>query len=136
MAKAYPIELREKVIDAYDRGVGSCRVLAELFGVSKSMVGKLLTQRRETGSIAPKEYTPGPKRKLSDTQRERLIELAGERPDLTLEELRRRLRLRCGTMTVWRELDRAGFSFKRRPSELASSSATTSSKRGAVGAAA
>ncbi len=136
MAAALSKDLRERLVDAYDRGEGSYRRLAELFGVSKSVVGKLLQQRRETGSVEPKQYKRGAKRKLSPQQRERLIELAGEKPDLTLQEFRRKLRLRCGVMTVWRELREAGFSFKRRPSKLASNAETTCGKNASVGVAA
>lgn len=112
MARAYPIELRERVLRAYDGGCGSIREVAELFGVSGVWIKKLLRQRRETGSIAPIEYRSGPKPKLSEAQRERLCELAAREPDLTLEELRRKLRLRCSVVTVWRALRDLGFTKK------------------------
>ena len=130
--RAYSMDLRERVIKAYDAGEGTSRNLAERFGVSDRWVRKLLAQRRETGSIAPKEYQRGPKPKLSDAQRERLIVLAGEKPDLTLDQLRRRLRLRCSLVTVWRELHKAGFTFKRSPSKLASGAGTMSNDNVAV----
>ena len=68
MAKAYSLDLRQKIVDAYDRGGISQRRLAKQFGVATSFVEKLLKQRRETGSIAPKareEQTPP---KLNDLQ--------------------------------------------------------------------
>lgn len=67
--------------------------MAELFGVSGEWIKKLLRQRRETSSVAPIAYKPGPKPKLTEAQRERLCEMAAREPDLTLEELRRKLRL-------------------------------------------
>ena len=129
-------DLRKRVAAAYDRGEGKSTELAERFGVSASWVRRLLQRRRETGPLEPKKYKPGPKRKLSDKQRDRLCELVAKNPDLTLVQLRRRLRLRVALSTLWRELDEAGFSFKRRPSQLASSSETTSKPsvgRGRVG---
>lgn len=126
MAKAYPIELRERIVAAYDRDEGGSPTLAERFGVSRGFVCNLLKQRRETGSIEPKEYKPGPKRKLTQAQRDRLITLAGERHDLTLEGLRRRLRLPVCLSVVHKELKEAGFSFKRRASKLACNAETTS----------
>ncbi|MEO1510410.1 MAG: IS630 family transposase, partial [Cyanobacteria bacterium J06633_23] len=54
MPKAYSLDLRQKIVDAYDRGDISQRGLANQFGVAKSFVQKLLKQRRETNSIAPK----------------------------------------------------------------------------------
>lgn len=125
MSKAYPKELRERVVAAHDRGEGGSVLLARRFDVSRAFVCNLLKRRRETGSIEPTKYKPGPKRKLSQVQRDRLIELAGQRSDLTLDGLRRRLRLPVCVSVVHRELKEAGFSFKRRPSKLASNVVTT-----------
>lgn len=55
---------------------------------------------------------PGPQPKLSESQRERLCELAAEHPDLTLAKLRRKLRLRYSIVTVWRALKQMGFTKK------------------------
>jgi transposase len=133
--RALSLDLRERVLAAYDAGEGKSRQLAIRFGVSDRWVRKLVRQRHETGSIAPKEYQRGPKPKLHSRQRERLILLAGEKPDLTLSQLRRRLQLRCSLVTIWRELKKAGFTFKRRPFKLASKRGMTSNERGAVGVA-
>lgn len=136
MAKAYPKELRERIVSAYNRGEGGSVLLARRFDVSRAFVCNLVKRWRETGSIEPVEYKPGPKPKLSASQRDRLIELAGERGDLTLQQLRRRLRLPVCVSTVYEELKRAGFSFKRRPSKLASNTATMCSEIESVGVAA
>lgn len=84
------MDLRERVIAAYDRGDGSTRQLAEVFGVSGSWIRKLLRLRRERCSIAAVEYKPGPKRRLTGEQLDRLCLLVAEEPDLTAEEVRRR----------------------------------------------
>lgn len=131
--RALSLDLRERVLAAYDAGEGKSRQLAIRFGVSDRWVRKLVRQRRETGSIAPKAYQRGPKPKLNSRQRERLILLAGEKPDLTLEQLRRRLQLRCSLVTIWRALKKAGFTFKRRPFKLASKHGMTSNERVVVG---
>ena len=134
MASTYPVELREKVVAAYDRGLGGSVKPAALIGVSRAWVCNLLKQRRETGTIVPKEYRRGRKPKLTEALRARLIEVAHEHPDLTLEETRRKARLRCSVVTVWRELHRSGRTFKRSPFKLASSSARTFSNGGGSGA--
>jgi transposase len=133
--QALSMDLRERVVRAYDSGEGNSVQLAKRFGVSDRWIRKLLRQRRETNSIAPKQYRRGPKPKLSLDQRERLVLLARQKPDLTLDQLRRRLRLRCSIVTVWRALDQAGFTFKRRPFKLASKTAPMSSRRVVVGVA-
>jgi transposase len=50
---AYSIDLRQKILQACERRLGSQRVLADLFGVSLSFVEKLLRRHRTTGSITP-----------------------------------------------------------------------------------
>jgi transposase len=133
--QALSMDLRKRVVGAYDAGEGKSRELAKRFGVSDRWIRKLLRQRRETNSIAPKQYRRGPKPKLSGDQRERLVLLARQQPDLTLDQLRRRLRLRCSIATVWRALDQAGFTFKRRPFKLANKTAPMSGRRVVVGVA-
>jgi transposase len=133
--RALSMDFRERVVKAYDAREGNSVQLAKRFGVSDRWIRKLLRQRAETGSIAPKEYRRGPKPKLSASQRERLILLAREKPDLTLDELRRRLRLRLSLVTIWRALRQAGFTFKRRPFKLANKTVTTSNSSGVVGVA-
>ena len=132
---AYSSDLRERVFEAHRAGASSVEV-AERFGVSASFVRKLSWLRRHHGSIEPRPRTQGRKPVLSDRQRDRLFELAADQPGLTCRELKARLRLRCCDATVWRELRKAGFSFKRSRSELASSSVTTCSGSVGVGAAA
>ena len=49
---AYSTDLREKIVRAYDEGLGSQRAISERFGVSRSFVEKLLQRRRLTGEVA------------------------------------------------------------------------------------
>ena len=44
--KAYSIDLREKIVQAYERGNTSVRKVANNFGVSKSFVQKLLLRKK------------------------------------------------------------------------------------------
>ncbi len=55
--KAYTLEFRQKILDVYESEPISQRQLAKRFRVAKSLVQKILKQRRETGSIAPKVRT-------------------------------------------------------------------------------
>ena len=47
------IDLRERILAAYDAGEGTREEIATRFRVSLGMVKKLLQQRRTTGDIAP-----------------------------------------------------------------------------------
>ena len=117
MAKAYSLDLRQKIVDAYDRGDISQRRLAKQFGVATSFVEKLLKQRRETGSLAPKvreEQTPP---KLNDQHRAVLAELVESRNDATLAELREllyeRTQVRVGITTIHNTLKKMDLTLKK-----------------------
>jgi transposase len=62
---AYSIDLRQKILRAWERHLGSQRSIADSFGVSLAFVEKVLRQYRATGDLAPKaacgrpEATPG-----------------------------------------------------------------------------
>lgn len=49
MGRAYSDDLRVKILEADERGEGSCRVLASRFGVSWEYVRKLRRQQAATG---------------------------------------------------------------------------------------
>ncbi len=51
--KTYSLDLRQKIVDVYDRGGISQNELAERFCVSVFFVKKLFRQRRLHGSISP-----------------------------------------------------------------------------------
>jgi transposase len=85
MAKAYSMDLRERVLKDCDAGMRSEDV-AQKYSVSASWVYDLRKRRRETGSIAPKEYKRGAKLKLAPYENE-VRQLVTDHPDATLEEL-------------------------------------------------
>lgn len=60
--KPYSVDLRQKILHAYERGMGSQAKLAALFGVSISFVEKLFMRVRSTGQIAPRQRTGTPSR--------------------------------------------------------------------------
>jgi transposase len=89
--KPYSLDLREKILRAYDEHRGSQRALAALFGVSRAFVEKLLQRRRTLGTIAPRPHAGG--RKLScDAMAQAVVRQAlREQADATLAELCARL---------------------------------------------
>ncbi|NER90730.1 transposase [Moorena sp. SIO3A2] len=86
--KAYSVDLRQKIIDAYNQGNISQRKLAQQFNVALSFVQKLLKQYRETGNIAPKVRTKQTSIKLTPEQLNILRDLVIKNQDATLDELR------------------------------------------------
>ncbi len=89
--KAYSLDLRQKIVDAYTVGNISQRKLAKNFGVSLAFVQKLLKRHRELGKIAPKVRTEQTPTKLNCSELEVLRQLVEAQPDATLEELRTQL---------------------------------------------
>ena len=62
--RPYSSDFRLKVVRAHERGEGSQRDLARLFGVSLSFVHDHLQRYRRTGSVEPKPHGGGNPGKL------------------------------------------------------------------------
>jgi len=85
--KAYSNDLRTKIIEAYQKKLGSLRKLADRFCVSFSCVSRLVKRFKETDSVAPKPHRGGAKSKLDLVDLFTLRDLSNEHPDATLAEL-------------------------------------------------
>lgn len=94
--KAYSIDLRQKIIEAYHSQPISQRQLAKQFGVALSFVQKLLKQYRQTGDIAPQPHGGGGQLKLTPEQLAILAELIETNNDATLVELTHLLQEKTG----------------------------------------
>jgi len=116
--KPYSMDLRQRVVEAYENGEGTHEELAEVFCVSLSWIEKLLRRWRETGSIAPKPHGGGRQAKITGKKLERLEALVEETPDATLEELRRKCRVDGSIMSVFRALKRLGITLKKSRSSM------------------
>jgi len=119
--KAYSLDLRQKIIEAYSNGKGSQRKLAETFGVTRSFIQTLFKRYREDGTIAAKVRTQQTPTKLRESELEILRELVEAQPDATLAELCKQLHERTGTLISVATMDRMvrlklGFSFKKKVS--------------------
>ena len=85
--KAYSLDLRQKIINIYNREPISQRLLAKRFCVSLSFVQTLLKRYRTDGTIAPLPHGGGQTPKLMPQQLALLTELVAENNNATLEEL-------------------------------------------------
>lgn len=104
--KAYSLDLRQKIVDAYASGETSQRQLAKQFRVALSFIEKLLKQHRETGSIAPKARIAQTPTKLNPEQLTVLAQLVEANNDATLNELRSRLQQQTGVLIGLSTVDR------------------------------
>ncbi len=112
--RACSLDLRERVVRAVDRGGQTQPQIAERFGVGTTWIKKLLGQRRETGSIAPKPHGGGMPAKYRGKALTRLKKALAAHPDATLEELRDRTGVKASLMAVSRALERLKARRKKR----------------------
>ncbi len=119
---AYSLDLRTRVVRAWDSGLAPAAVAAR-FDVSLAWVYRLVQRRRETGSIEPRKQTKFRGRALSRDEERRLVALITARPDATLAELQQALPTRAALSTLWRTIDRLGLTVKKnRPRRRATAS--------------
>jgi transposase len=115
--KPYSLDLREKILRAYDEHRGSQRALAALFGVSRACVENLLRRRRTMRTIAPRPHAGGRQPSCDMAARELVARMLREQPDATLEELCTQLGQRRGVWvsvpTMSRLLTRLGLPRKK-----------------------
>jgi transposase len=90
MAKPYSMDLRERVMAAITAGQGR-EAVALRFEISLSSVGRYIKRFREKGSLAPDKFGGHKRHTLADEE-ERLRGWIAERPDMTLAEIKERLR--------------------------------------------
>ena len=94
--KAYSVDLRQKIIDVYEREEISQRQLAQRFDVALSFIVKLLRRYRTTGEISPKPFAGGVKLKLNSENLIILANLIENNNDATLDELCQMLKGKTG----------------------------------------
>jgi transposase len=106
--QAYSLDLRERVVRAYEQGGSTLVKIAAQFSVGQTFVKKMLRQKRETGSLARLPPRAGAKKKLGDSQRQWLAQQVKAEPDITLGELQEQLgeeaHVQVSQATVCREL--------------------------------
>jgi transposase len=116
MARAYSLDLRERVVAAVAAGQ-TCRQVASLFKVSVSSVVKWSQRFRATGSAAARPM--GGRRRFALAQeRTWLLARLAEKPDLTLRGLLAELGERGVVVSyyaVWHFFEAEGITFKKKP---------------------
>lgn len=108
------LDLRERILSAYDRKEGTREEMAARFRVSLGMVKKLLQQRRRTGSIAPRHHLAGRKPTILAVHRSQFRTLLQKKNDLTLNELRAATGLNCSLQAINVVLAKMGLTYKKR----------------------
>lgn len=127
------MDLRKRILKAYDRGESSQEQIAARFDVSYGMVKKLVQQRRHLGDIAPQHHRAGRKPRITRGQRSQLRLLVNQKPDLTLGQMREILVLDCTIQAIHYVLAGWGLTYKKRHSEPVNKTGRKSPGRAASG---
>ncbi len=116
MARAYSLDLRERVVAAVAAGE-SCRAVATKFKVSVASVVKWSQRFRANASAAA--YKVGGRRPYAlASERDWLLARLAEKPDITLRALGAELAARgikVSHFAVWHFFEHEGISFKKKP---------------------
>ena len=108
---AYSKEMRRDVLSACDSGAGT-RAVAFRFHVSESWVRRVKQERREQGKTAPcttRQRVPEWHR-----YREQIQELIAKQPDMTLQELKVKLKTDLSRSTLCTALKRLKLTLKKK----------------------
>ena len=140
MAKPMSLDLRERVVRAYEAGGATLSEVASRFEVSRGTLVVWLRQKRERGTLEPLPHSGGnPTQKLFAVHEEALLKYLQEQPDLTNPELVERLVLEFGPEVrvdpsqISRVLERANLTRKKKSSTTRKSTPARSNTSAAPG---
>jgi len=115
MAKGYSNDLRVRAVAIVESGE-SAREAARVLSIGASTAIRWIERWTTTGSVEAKPGTGHSRSPLED-HKQWLLDLIAAEPDLTLEEIRMRLRRekkqKAGIGSIWRFFDRHNITFKK-----------------------
>jgi transposase len=115
--RAYSLDLRQRIVQAYEQGHGTIPEIAEQFSVSIAFVNKMLRQWRVTGDLAPLPHGGGKPPGLSKQQLQLLKRTVQQQGDPSLAELQNLLsereQVNVHLSTISRALSRLGLPRKK-----------------------
>lgn len=116
---SYSMDLRVRVVEAYQRGEGTYKELAERFGVSYQSVGNWCRRFTEEGHCEPRPHGGrGPESKADPVGLAVLVETLEHFPEATLVERKELYREHTGvgvsTATMQRWVQELGWTHKKK----------------------
>lgn len=116
--KAYSLDLRERVVKAYENGNFTIAEIAAQFAVGKTFVNEMLRLKRQQQSLAPKAHAGGAKAMLDESHKQSLRVHLARQPDATLGELQQQLsathQLQVSQATLCRALQEMQLTRKKK----------------------
>ena len=125
--KAYSLDLRKRVLEAYDSERSSLGQIAKQFQVTTRWIQKLRQQREREGTIAPRPQNQGRKPAFRGDDLEQLDDFVKENPDSTLEEIKDHFsgKVDCSVVAIHNALKRLGWRYKKNRYEQVSKTEKT-----------
>jgi transposase len=118
MPKPLSLDLRKRVVDAYETASHSMAHVAAQFGVGLATVNRWVNRHRKTGRLDPLPHAGGPAPRVDERGLSLLSTLLEEQPDATRSEVARQYeqerRITLSVATVGRELRRLGLTRKKK----------------------
>ena len=119
--KPYSLDLREKIVNAIEKGDSSVRKVAQRFDVSKNFVQKLVTQKRIKGHVLPSKQGGSMISPVMEYKAQ-LMKIFAKQSDATLAEycelLFEETGLWVSQSTMCRTFQRLGLPLKKKRSAL------------------
>ncbi len=84
---AYSVDLRERVVRAFEVDGMTDHRVAALFGIGEATVHRWKRRHRETGSVAPRTHKSGNPPRVGPEQWPVVQQIVREEPDLTIPEV-------------------------------------------------
>jgi transposase len=115
MARSLSVDLRRRVVDAIEGGL-SCRAAAQRFGVSASSAIRWRAMERREGDVRPKRQGGDRHSQRIEAHAELILSAVTAKTDITLAELRERLKERgvaVAVGTLWRFFKRRKITRKK-----------------------
>ena len=116
MAEPYPVELRERVVRAYEAGEGSFADVAVQFDLGEASVKRWVYAKRRCGSVIPKPKGGGAHSSISAEEMDAIVTRLGDPTanEITAEFNRhRRGKARRHVSSTKRALHRHGYVVKK-----------------------
>jgi transposase len=109
--RAYSIDLRERVIEAVNKGIWQLKEIAKFFNINVKTIYKWRKILEITGTLAPKTgFEQGHSHKI--TNLDEFKNFVTENPDLTLKEMAQKWG-NVSPQTIGRSLKKINFTLKK-----------------------
>jgi transposase len=114
--KAYSMDLRKRVLAAYDSGKYTLQEVARQFEVTTRWIQQLRQRRQREGTIAPYPQNQGRKPAFRGKLLDALNEYVKYHPDATLEEIQEHFagQVTCSLVAIHYTLKRLGWRYKKK----------------------